>query len=137
MKCCEVDPADLTSGGATIGQTLVWNGSAWVPRGIKVTSTVSSDTITPDIDTDLVQPTATLSAALTIANPVGTAVNGWGFVVDIKDNGTARALTWGSDYASAMATLPTATTAGKRHRIGVEYNGAASKWQCMYAEVEA
>lgn len=31
MKCCEVDLADLTSGGATVGQTLVWNGSAWVP----------------------------------------------------------------------------------------------------------
>lgn len=129
--------SQLQQSGATLGQTAAWSGSAWVPRGIKVTSTVSSDTITPDIDTDLVQPTATLSAALTIANPVGTAVNGWGFVVDIKDNGTARALTWGSDYASAMATLPTATTAGKRHRIGVEYNGAASKWQCMYAEVEA
>lgn len=97
----------------------------------KIITTISSGTITPTADCDLVQPSA-LSAALTIANPSGTAVAGWGFVVDLIDNGTARGLTWGGDYASALGTLPTTTKANKRLRVGIEYNSSASKWQCMW-----
>lgn len=100
----------------------------------KITSTITSNTITPDADTDLVRPAA-LAAGTTIANPSGTPADGAGFVVDLIDNGTSRALTWGSKYASRMATLPTATTAGKRHRIGFEYNAADDKLYCMYAAV--
>ena len=105
-------------------------------RAIKITTTVTSGTITPDADTDLVRPAA-LTAALTIANPSGTPADGAGFVVDLIDNGTARALTWGSKYANRMATLPTTTTAGKRRRIGVEYNATDDKLYCMYAQVQS
>ena len=100
----------------------------------KITSTVTSNTITPDGDTDLVRPSASLAAGLTIANPTTTPADGAGFVVDLIDNGTSRALTWGSKYANRMATLPTATTAGKRHRIGFEYHAPDDKLYCMYAE---
>ncbi|WP_271678830.1 hypothetical protein [Thermomonas mangrovi] len=112
------------------GAALV--GSSAAP---KITSTVTSNTITPDGDTDLVRPSASLAAGLTIANPATTPADGAGFVVDLIDNGTSRALTWGSKYATRMAALPTATTAGKRHRIGFEYNSADDKLYCMYAAV--
>jgi hypothetical protein len=102
---------------------------------IEIVTTISSGTITPTGTTDLVWPAA-LTAALTIANPSATPADGWGFVVDIIDNGTSRALTWGGKYAGRMATLPAATTAGKRHRIGVEYNSADDKLYCMYAQVQ-
>lgn len=105
-------------------------------RTIKITSTVTSNTITPDGDTDLVRPSASLAAGLTIANPATTPADGAGFVVDLIDNGTSRSLTWGSKYANRMATLPAATIAGKRHRIGVEYHAADDKLYCMYAQVE-
>lgn len=101
----------------------------------QIVNTISSGTITPAGDTDLVRPAA-LSAALTIANPSSTPADGAGFVVDLIDNGTTRALTWGSKYANRMATLPTATTPGKRHRIGFEYNAADDKLYCMYAQVQ-
>lgn len=106
-------------------------------RKIKITITVTSNTITPDGDTDLVRPSASLAAGLTIANPTTTPADGAGFVVDLIDNGTSRTLTWGSKYANRMATLPTATTAGKRHRLGFEYNAADDKLYCMYAQVQA
>lgn len=102
---------------------------------VEIVSTITSGTITPTGTTDLVRPAA-LTAALTIANPSSTPVDGAGFVLDLIDNGTSRALTWGSKYANRMATLPAATTAGKRHRIGVEYNAADDKLYCMYAQVQ-
>lgn len=103
--------------------------------GVNIVSTITSGTITPAGDTDLVRPAA-LTAALTIANPSSTPADGAGFVLDLIDDGTSRALSWGTKYASRMATLPTATTAGKRHRIGVEYNAADDKLYCMYAQVQ-
>ena len=102
----------------------------------KIVTTISSGTITPAGDTDLVRPAA-LTAALTIANPSSTPADGAGFVVDLIDNGTTRALTWGSKYADRMAALPTTTTVSKRHRIGFEYNAADDKLYCMYAQVQA
>lgn len=101
----------------------------------QIVTTITSGTITPAGDTDLVRPAA-LSAALTIANPSSTPADGDGFVVDLIDNGTSRALTWGSKYANRMAPLPASTTAGKRHRIGVEYNAGDDKLYCMYAQVQ-
>lgn len=102
----------------------------------KIISTITSGTITPTGDTDLVRP-AVLSAALTIADPSSTPADGAGFVVDLIDNGTTRALTWGSKYATRMAAPPANTTAGKRHRIGFEYNATDDKLYCMYAQVQS
>lgn len=102
----------------------------------KIVTTITTGTITPAGDTDLVRPAA-LTAALTIANPSGTPADGAGFVVDLIDDGTTRALTWGSKYASRMATLPTTTTVSKRHRIGFEYNATDDKLYCMYAQVQS
>ena len=138
-------PLRSPSGGAKVGGGSIAAGADadTTPdqlrdhaRKIKITSTVTSNTITPDGDTDLVRPSASLSAGLTIANPTATPADGAGFVVDLIDDGTTRALTWGSKYANRMATLPTATTAGKRHRIGFEYNAADDKLYCMYAQVQ-
>lgn len=102
---------------------------------IEIVTTITSGTVTPTGTTDLVR-LAPLTAGLTIANPSGTPADGHGFVIDLIDNGTSRALTWGSQYANRMASLPSATTVGKRHRIGVEYNAPDGKLYCMYAAVQ-
>lgn len=123
----------VVQGGDTVQATA--SQLAALARAIKIGTSVTSGTITPDADTDMLRP-PTLTAALTIANPSGTPADGAGFVVDLIDNGTSHELSWGAKYASHMATLPTATTAGKRHRIGVEYNAADDKLYCMYAQVQ-
>ena len=137
-------PATSPSGGAKVGGGSVAAGKDVfvTPEqlkdyagGISIVSSITSGTITPAGDTDLVRPAA-LTAALTIANPSSTPADGAGFVVDLIDNGTTRALTWGSKYANRMATLPTTTTVSKRHRIGFEYNAADDKLYCMYAQVQ-
>lgn len=101
-----------------------------------INSTVTSNTITPTGTNDLLRATG-LSAGLTIANYSSTPADGWGLVLEIKDNGTTRSLTWGSKYASRIATLPTATTAGKLHLVGLSYNAADDKFYCDFALEEA
>lgn len=138
-------PATSPSGGAKVGGGSVAAGKDVfvTPEqlkdyagGIEVVSSIISGTITPAGNTDLVRPAA-LTAALTVANPGSTTADGWGIVIELIDDGTARALTWGSKYSNRMATLPTTTTAGKRLRVGVEYHAADDKLYCMYAQVQS
>ncbi len=62
-----------------------------------VQSVASAATVTPTFDNDAVKITAQ-AAALTLANPTGTAIDMAGMVIRIKDNGTARAISYGTQY---------------------------------------
>jgi hypothetical protein len=103
-------------------------GFNYIPR---VTSVASSGTPTPNVDTtDQYQLTA-LAAAAAFGNPSGTPENGQPLVIRIKDDGTARALTWGTNYRGIGVTLPATTTIGKTLYIGFKYNSADTKWDCL------
>ncbi|WP_206689882.1 hypothetical protein, partial [Streptococcus pseudopneumoniae] len=80
-----------------------------------------ASTLTPDAGYDAYHVTA-LAAPLTIANPTGTWADGQGCVIRIKDDGTARALSFGSNYVAFDATLPTTTVASKEIYIAFLYN---------------
>lgn len=98
----------------------------------------ATDDATAAIDcavTDIYELTAMANA--TTFSVTGTPLNGQTLIVRLKDNGTARALTWGSEFASKGATLPTTTVLGKQHYVGFVYNSASSKWECIMATVEA
>ncbi len=77
----------------------------------RVVSTTQS--ATPAINTDngdifeitgLAQAITSMTSSLT-----GTPVEGQMFMVIIKDDGTARAITWGASFASSTVSLPTTT----------------------------
>lgn len=145
------------TGAATLSGMLIGNGTSAVstvsaPSGTvvgtsdtqtltnkrvnpRVSSTSSASTITPDSDSyDMVVVTA-LAAALTIAAPTGTPVAGQKLMMRIKDNGTARALTWNAAYVSSgVANLPSTTVISKTHHIGFVYDDAAAKWICLAAD---
>jgi hypothetical protein len=90
--------------------------------------------VTPSFASDLVKVTAQ-AAALTIANPTGTAVE-LGFVIRIKDNGTARAITYGTQYRGIGLTLPASTVAGKTLYMGCIWNNDDSKVDVVAACLE-
>lgn len=92
----------IKDGGKTIAQL----------REPAVQSVASAATVTPSFANDLVKVTAQ-AEALAIANPSGTAVDGWGIVIRIKDNGTARSISYGTQYRAIGVTLPTTTVVGK------------------------
>lgn len=75
--------------------------------------TAASGSFTPNLDlNDAIIRTA-LSANVTISNPTGTKVNGRILWVRLRDNGTARTITWGTEYRSMTATLPATTVINK------------------------
>jgi hypothetical protein len=92
----------------------------------KILTIASNATITPTFAYDQVNVTA-LAVGTTIANPTGTAVDGHGFVIRIKDNGTARAIAFGTKYRAFNDALPTTTFVSKTMYIGCAYNAADDK----------
>lgn len=100
----------IKDGGETVAQ--VKSAAAAAARTPNVQAVTSSATVTPTFSNDLVKITAQ-AAALALANPSGTAVDGWGVVIRIKDNGTARAISYGTQYHAIGVTLPTTTVVGK------------------------
>lgn len=89
-------------------------------------------TFTPvSITNDMGVMTA-LTQATTIAAPSGSPVQGERLVIRIKDNGTARALTWNAIYrASSDLALPSTTILSKTLYCGFMYNSTDSKWDLL------
>lgn len=97
---------------------------------------LSAGSATPSINTDnydVVHITAQ-SAAITsfTTNLTGTPVDGDTLRISITDNGTARALTWGSSFeSSGLVLLPTTTVVSTRLDVGFFWNTETSKWRCV------
>jgi hypothetical protein len=91
-----------------------------------VQSVVSSATVTPNANTDDEVVITAQAEALTIANPSGTPTDGQPMFIRIYDDGTARAITWGPNYAGTG--LPTTTVVGTSISVPVVYNSSTSKW---------
>ena len=72
-----------------------------------------------------------LAGAAEFAAPSGTPVNGNTLLIRIKDDGTARAITWNAIYKGFSQTLPSTTILGKEMYLGFIYNSASSKWDLI------
>jgi hypothetical protein len=142
----------LTSNGAGVAPT--WNPAGGSPSWGTIIGTLSSQTdlqsalnlkqdrtpavqtvasaatVTPTFSNDIVDITA-LAAACQLLNPTGTAIPNLGMVVRIKDNGTARALTYDTQYRAIGVTLPTTTVISKTTYLAMIWNGNASKWDVI------
>ena len=103
-----------------------------------ITSIASSATPTPVGSGQRNQFNVTaLAAAATFAAPSGTPADGNSLIIRIKDNGTARALTWNAIYRAVGVVLPTTTVISKTMYVGCRYNAADSKWDVIAVTKEA
>lgn len=100
------------------------------PLNPRVQSVTSSATVTPTSTNDIVTITAQ-ATGLTLANPTGTFAEGQALMIRIKDNGTARAITFGSNYRAIGVTLPTTTIANKILYLGIIYDSIDAKWNIL------
>jgi len=95
---------------------------------------------TPTINTDncdAVDITALAASITSMTSGLsGTPTNFQKLIIRIKDNGTARAITWGASYASMGGTLPTTTVLGKVTIVGLIYNTTTSIWGCVAVSQE-
>jgi hypothetical protein len=103
----------------------------------RVQSVTSASTVTPNADSDDSVEITAQAAALTIASPSGTPTSHQKLIIRIKDNATARAITWNAIYRAIGVTLPTTTVISKTMYLGFIYNVADTKWDCVAVNQEA
>lgn len=97
----------------------------------RVQTVASAATVTPNADADDVVTITAQAEALTLANPSGTPTEGQKLTIRIKDNTTARAISFGSQYRALGNTLPTTTTISKTLYLGLVYNSTDTKWDLV------
>lgn len=119
----------------TAGYILGSTGGTWQAQPLTRINSVASSA-TPAINTDTTDQfnITALAAAITsmTSGLTGTARDGQHLMIRIKDNGTARAITWGASFiSSGVATLLATTVINKTHLIGLIYDSAAAKWVCV------
>lgn len=131
-----VNTGTLTLPTAT--DTLVARGTTDTLTNKRVTPRVVSVTqsATPAMDTDnmdvaeitsLAQAITSMTSSLT-----GTPTDGQELLMRISDNGTGRAITWGSSFiSSGVATLLATTIASKIHTVGLIWDASKSAWVCL------
>ena len=125
--------SDSTIARASAGRLTV-EGVPITTSAPRVTSISSNATWSPNADTDDIYViTAQGAAATTISNPSGTPLQGQKLMIRVKDDGTARALTWSGNQwrASSDLALPTTTTLGKTMYLGFIYNSTDTKWDLV------
>lgn len=105
----------------------------------RVQAVTSSATVTPNADSDDMVVVTAQAAAVNFANPspATTVTQGAKLIIRIKDNGTARAITYGTQYRAMGTALPSTTVLSKTLYLGFVWNATDSKWDLVAAAQEA
>ncbi len=77
------------------------------------------------------------AGALKFNNPSGTPTEGQKLIVRIKDDGTARALTYDTQFRAMGNALPSTTVVNKTLYMGFIYNATDTKWDLVAVAQEA
>lgn len=105
-----------------------------------VAAGTTSGTITPTGDTADVYTALGLTATTAFAIPSGTPTNGQKLILRVRDNGTARSLSWtttSGGYRVVGSLLPTTTTANKLIYVGCIYNATDLFWDVVAVNTQA
>jgi len=121
----------LTHRGIKITASVTGD-TVYIDDFVKVATTTSASTITPNIDTTNMYTVTALATNPTLAAPSGTPYDGQPLTIRMKDDGTSRSITWNGIYrAGTDVALPTATTISKQLYSFFIYNAADSKWDLI------
>ncbi|MEI6529684.1 MAG: hypothetical protein WCN88_04830 [Candidatus Falkowbacteria bacterium] len=130
----ELDTEKLALAGGTLTGALVARIN---PRLVTAASyTTDTGTSLSVATCDQFEVTAQ-AGALKFNNPGGTPVGGNKLVIRIKDNGTARALTYDTQFRAMGNALPTTTVLSKTLYMGFIYNATDTKWDLIAVSQEA
>ncbi len=121
---------------ATLDGTQTLTNKRVTPRTLAAASYTTDTGTSLDCDTlDMFIVTAQ-AGALLFNNPSGTPTQGQPLLIRIKDNGTARALTYGAQFRAMGTSLPTTTVLSKTLYLGLIWKATDSKWDLVAAEQE-
>lgn len=142
----------LSSGEATAANTLQDAGAvpaasnAGIVKGprpgsegqVQSTTVPFAATVTPNVDTTDVLNVGVLTAAITIAAPTGSPVDGQELHVRLVQDGTGgRVITWNAVFAfgTTFTAASIATTANAKAVAVFEWVAVDSKWRCVQTAV--
>ena len=100
-----------------------------------IATTTNAPGATPTVDADTYDyySFTGLNTAITsmTTNLTGTPTRGKTLWISFTDDGTSRAITWGSSFESSTVALPTSTVAGQRLDVGLIWNMVTNKLRCV------
>jgi hypothetical protein len=98
----------------------------------RVSSNASVTSVTIDSDSFDEYALTALAGAVTFNAPTGTPTDGQALIIRIKDNGTARAITFNAVFnASTDIPFPTTTVINTTMYLGFLYNSNTSTWDLV------
>jgi hypothetical protein len=128
--------------GAGAGAEVVdlTNTFLFQPLTRAVAASGTSGTLTPNSDTTDIFNAFALDGATALDVPSGTPIDGQRLILRLRDDGTARALTWtitSGGYRVIGSTLPSTTTISKLLYVGCVYNSTDSFWDVVAVTTQA
>jgi len=130
-------PTNTTTSVVTIDGTQTLTNKRINPRVVSAASYTTDTGTSLDVSTtDLFVITAQ-AGALKFNNPSGTPVQGQKLMIRIKDDGTARALTYDTQFRALGNALPSTTVLSKTLYLGFIYNSTDTKWDLVAVAQEA
>ena len=126
--------ASTITGLATVATSGSYNDLSNKPTFLapRISTVASTATLTPDINSYDIVAVSAQAAGLTIDAPFGTPTDGQRLTLRIRDNGTARAITWDAAYSSwDGSAFPTTTVIGKTMIYEFVWNAGTSKWDLL------
>ena len=130
------------SGSITVAASNVPGSSVSGQYAPRVSSQASPASISVDVGTyDQYVVTALANSLSFPASTTGSPTNGNKIIIRIKDDGTARALSWttsgSGSYRAIGVTLPTTTVISKVLYVGCIYNSTESYWDVVAVNLQA
>jgi len=131
---------DITSGSGvntlpTSSQTLVGRTTTDTLTNKRITkregTSASAATHTIDSDSYDIYTVTAQAEAVAFGAPTGTPTQGQTLVIRIKDNATARAISWNGIFRAGDIALPTTTVLSKTLYCGFMYNSTDTKWDLL------
>lgn len=132
-----VTPSFTNLNSAVTGDSVVGIAATQTLTNKRITRrfVTVTQSATPAINTDntdiasitgLAQAVTSFTTSLT-----GTPNAGDYLMIQITDNGTARALTFGAKFTATTIALPTTTVISTLLRVGFQWNATTSVWNCI------
>ena len=128
---------DASATIATIDATQTLTNKRTNPRIVSTTSYTTDTGTSLDVSTADQFVITAQAGALLFNAPGGTPVEGQKLIIRIKDNGTARALTYNAVFRAMGVALPTTTVISKTLYMGFIYNSTDTKWDLVATAQEA
>ncbi|MBT9168339.1 MAG: hypothetical protein DDT19_01684 [Syntrophomonadaceae bacterium] len=107
------------------------------PRIVSAASYTTDTGTSLDVSTTDIFVITAQAGALLFNAPGGAPVQGQRLVIRIRDNGTARALTWNAVFRAMGTALPSTTVVNKTKYLGFFYNLTEVRWDLVAAADEA